>query len=128
MEYSNNLIEIVGVYAVKDNFYLLEFMVQKLAEDIDVSLFTQRIEGESEDNWQVAYEEFYLNLKGDEVIGDCLDVPKNTKPTRLAFYFYYLNIDIPFITPFGELKLPNPMPVPDRLIPMVESFDINDLY
>jgi hypothetical protein len=38
-----------------------------------------------------------------------------TAPARVAFFFHFLRLDRPLLTPAGPILLPPPTPRPDRL-------------
>lgn len=111
-------LQVIGVYKVKENadVHLVELIIPATPSDVQVDDITQEIPNEPKDNWQVAYDEHYLNLKGDKIIGDYFKLPKdNIAPTRVAFFLYFLDFSRPILTQFGEVKLPQPTDIPDRL-------------
>lgn len=114
----NGSVDVVGVYSVPENkeVSLVEMLVHARPSDIDVSRFTQEAPSQPRDNWQVAYDEHYLNGEGDSLLGDFLSPPEDDRArTRLTFYFYFLDPLRPLITPFGEVRLPKRVPMPDCL-------------
>jgi hypothetical protein len=67
--------------------------------DYDWGAITQEVPGQPEDNWQVPYDE------------QPLDKPENS----WVFFFHYLDLSRPLITPDGPLELPPVSSVPDHL-------------
>jgi hypothetical protein len=111
-----------GVYEVNgaQNVHLIEITIDHPPEKVDVGKITQEIQGEDKESWQSPWDEKYLNEEGDEVIGEFFDVPKGTDTTRLAFFFHHLNLNTPLLTPYGQLDLPKPTKMPDRLVDIIE--------
>jgi hypothetical protein len=60
---------------------------------------TQENENGPQSNWQVAYDE----------------QPLDDKRSRWAFFFHYLDLSKPLLTPMGPLELPTPTPLPEHL-------------
>lgn len=114
-------VKIIGIYPINEEVHLLEVIVNASPSDFDVSDFTQEVLGQPRENWQVAYDEYYLSEQGDVIIGDFLHTPKgNTGVSRLAFFLYFLDFNTPLITPYGELKLPDPTSMPLRLSRIID--------
>ena len=80
---------------------LVEIEVGNGGEEIDFGKVTQEIPGKSPSDWQVAYDEQELE--------------KTTSSTRWAFFFHYLNLSEPLLTPFGAVSLPEATELPKRL-------------
>lgn len=119
-------VRIIGVHPINNEVHLLEIMVNTPPSEFDVSDFTQDVPGQPRENWQAAYDEYYLSEQGDVIIGDFLHAPRNdTGVSRLAFFMYFLNFDTPLITPFGKLKLPDPTPVPSRLSRIIDFEEVD---
>lgn len=115
------MVEIFGVYAVNEEVHLIEVTIHKKPSEVNVEGFTQETPGVSRDNWQVAYDEYYLNEQGDKVIGDYFEKPINDEsPTRLTFFLYFLDLSLPLLTPFGQVDLPTASPMPQRLKDIIE--------
>lgn len=110
-------VEVIGVYPINSNVHLFEVMLNdNKPSEVNVDEFTQEILNEPKENWQAAYDERYLNESGDRVVGDFFEKPlEDIAPTRLAFFMYYVNFNTPLITPYGEVALPFPSPLPQRL-------------
>ncbi len=119
-------IELIGVYFVdgQQDISLVELLVDKRADEIDLVMFSQEIEGVSSDNWQVPFSENYLSIDGDEIIGDGFDLPKQIdRKTRLVFFIYFLDVTKEFKTPFGDLALIEKTVQPERLRNIIEFQD-----
>lgn len=87
----NDNVKVIGVYNIDDNndAHLIELEINEKPSLIDIGMFTQEVINVPEDEWQVAYDEHYLNSTGEKIIGDYLNLPQNNMaPTRLAFIFY----------------------------------------
>ena len=76
----NNDIKIIGVYRVPNNseVYLIELAINEKPSLIEVGKFTQENPNQPRGNWQVAYDEYYLNASGDKVIGDYFSLQMRT--------------------------------------------------
>ena len=98
-----NLATIVGVHEIDadEPVHLLELEVTGDVDAFDFADVTQMIADEPRDNWQSAYDE--------------REVPSPSSKRRFAFFFHYLDLNTPLITSFGELGIPEPTPVPERL-------------
>lgn len=121
-------VEVIGVYSVEvtKEVHLVEVLVQALPSSFDVSDFTQEIKGQPKSNWQVAYDEYYLNSNGNAIIGDSLRIPKEeTAMTRMTFYLYFIDFNKPLITPFGNVSLPRPTTMPARLKDIINFEDVD---
>ncbi len=116
----NKKLKILGVYKVEDctNVHLIE--IQYRGDSIDIDKFTQEIESEDKSNWQVIYDEQFLNEEGTEIIAT------PTKGTiRVVFFFHYLNFNKFLITPEGDQKLPNETKMPERLEKIIRYKKVN---
>lgn len=109
-------IEIVGVYPfdATEPCHLIECWLRDATEDFDFGEITQEIPGQSEDNWQVPWNEYRLNADG--TAGELLESSERLNgDVRVAFFFHYLEPDRPLRTPVGDLPLPTPTECPERL-------------
>lgn len=116
-------VNVVGVYGVPEepDVYLVEVVVDRRPSEVDVGAFTQEEPGSPREDWQVPWMEHYPNADGTELAAEVFEVPDDdAAPTRLAFFLRFLAFDRPLITPFGELELPAPQPMPGRLVGKVE--------
>jgi hypothetical protein len=107
------VVEVLGVYAVpeaREPCQLIEVAVTD-AFEFDVGDFTQETPGQPRDNWQVPWDERFLNGAGDAE-----DPTAGAQGNvRLAFFFHDLDPARPLITPFGTVPLPEPTERPARL-------------
>jgi len=118
-----NEVNLIGVYRVTEQpyAYLIELLIKAKHTEIRVNKFTQRREGQPEDNWQVPWDEKYLNIEGDTVIGDWFNAPKEvTDSTRLVFFLHFVNFKQPLISPFGDIGLMLPTAMPERLSAIIQ--------
>jgi len=111
-------IEIVGVHPVDapEPCHLIEM----IASDTDIESLmgeiTQEVPGEQRDNWQAAYDEHYLDASGSAVLDpEYAGQAPAGREARVAFFFHYLDVERPLLTPAGPVALPRPTTRPDRL-------------
>jgi len=115
-------IKIIGIYKVEadEPCHILELEIQNTSEDFDIGSITQEIPDEPIDNWQVPYDEHYLDQNGEILITP--EYPEGM-PTdnvlRVAFYFHYLDFNKPLNTPVGDIDLIKETNKPERLNFMV---------
>ncbi|MFC3120182.1 hypothetical protein [Agaribacter flavus] len=93
--------EILGVYPINaaEPCHLVEVIVSTDIDEFDWGKVTQEGEGQPLENWQIAYDEN----------------PINVEKGHWVFFFHYLNLSKPLITPEGKTKIPKPSELPDRL-------------
>lgn len=116
------MVEIIGAYYVDGHpdLSLLELIVHKPFNQINIIEFTQEIERQHFDNWQVPFNEKYLDLQGENIIGDDLVTPTElSRSCRLTFFIYFMDYDKPMITPFGKINLPAKTVAPERITRIV---------
>jgi hypothetical protein len=82
-----------------EDLYLIEVEIQPANALVDWGKFTQFRPDTPRSNWQVAYAERPI----DEASG------------RWVFFFHYLDLSRPLITPLGEQTLPRAAPLPSTL-------------
>lgn len=117
----NTTIDVVGVYAVagEPNVHLVELIVRYCEGIFDLGAFTQEEAGLPESDWQVAYDEQVLDLNGTKILSGDLSRKGETDiwtgDVRLVFFFHFLNLSRPLKTPFGDVSLPQPTAMPERL-------------
>lgn len=70
------------------------------SEDSDFGQVTQSIDGVNREYWQVAYDE--------------QPIPQGAG-NHYVFFFHYLYLCKPLLTPFGQIDLPKPTPLPSHL-------------
>lgn len=114
----NDKVKVIGIYKIQENddVHLIELEINEKPSIIDVGKFTQETPNVQREDWQVAYDEHYLTSAGDKVIGDYLRLPENDKsPTRLTFFLYFINFELPLLSQFGEIELMCATLLPERL-------------
>lgn len=114
---------LIGVYTVdgQADVHLIELDIKAKHTDIDIGGFTQRQDGINQMSWQSPWDEKYLNEKGSEITGDWFKAPQNVaETTRLAFFLHFIDFNKPLTTPFGDIDLSPPEPMPDRLSSIIE--------
>jgi hypothetical protein len=96
--------ELKGIYIVDNNsdVHLIEIQFDDTPGNIDVGQITQELEGQPRGNWQSPWDEKYLDDKGEEIIGDYFDIPKD-------------GFSKPLLTQDGQLNLTKPTSLPTRL-------------
>lgn len=116
-------LSIIGVYpepSAEEPCHLVELRVDDSWGSVDISSITQRVAGQPRGNWQVPYDEYALNADGtlgEACFGEPIAVVNGG--ARVAFFFHYLDLHEPLITPSGNIELPAEAPRPDRLSFMV---------
>ncbi|WP_343303041.1 hypothetical protein AAHN97_15915 [Chitinophaga niabensis] len=116
-------VNLIGIYRVAEQPYAypIELIIKAKPADISVHEFVQRKEGVPRDDWQVPWDEKYLNNEGDTVTGDWLNKPKDvTDTTRLTFFLHFVNFKQPLSTPFGDIGLMLPTAMPERLSAIIQ--------
>ncbi len=99
-------------------------VVNKNPSEFDIGEFTQRVEDLPRSSWQAPFEEKYLDLTGEKIIGDYFDLPKTSEGlTRLTFFIYYLDTSKPLQTPFGEIQLIEVTDIPERIRNIIQYED-----
>jgi hypothetical protein len=90
---------------------------------VNVDEFRQEDPGVRPENWQVAYDDRFLDGEGTSFISERwatswrpLD-PAAAEParSRLIFFIHFLRFDRPLGTPYGLVDLPPPSSMPERL-------------
>ncbi len=94
---------IIGVHEIEadEPVHLIEIEVTGDADQFDFGDVTQADENVSRDNWQCAYDE--------------REIDSPTAGRRFAFFLHYLNFELPLATSFGDIDIPNPTAIPERL-------------
>jgi len=117
-------VRVIGLYSVPDNedVALVEVAVDRPPSAVDVGKFTQEERGVDQANWQVPYDERYLNADGTSEIGERWasgwdPLPGVVEPgtTRLVFFFHFLASSRPLKSPDGDVSLPVVSSLPARL-------------
>ncbi len=121
-------VSVLGVYAVPHHseVHLIEALVNAAPGEFDLADFTQEDPSLAQDDWQVAYDERYLNAEGDQVLGGTFEEPEiQDLPTRIAFFFHYIDFEKPLLTPFGPVTLPAAAEMPHRLASLMEYEEVD---
>lgn len=112
-------VEVIGVHPVPDvsSCYLVEAIIHGGIEVPDFALFTQPMADRPRSEWQVAYDGQLLDDDGERVLTDLLIHPPDAWPhrARIAFFFHFLDVRHPLVTPFGEVALVPTTQTPARL-------------
>lgn len=111
----NNSIELIGIYQLNHPsiIHIIELQVNEEIQEFDISKFTQEMEGQDKMNWQVPYDEKFLD-SDNKVIGDWINIPTSLHAeTKIVFFFHELNFDKPLITPYGELVISSAIDQPN---------------
>ena len=92
-----NPVQVIGVHPVVagEPVHLVE--LQTDVDDFDFGNVTQNIPGQPRSHWQVAYDE------------------RKVGENRFAFFFHYLDMAKPLLSPAGPLELPLEAPIPEHL-------------
>lgn len=121
-------VSIIGVYPIqnKADVHFIELEIDEKPSLVDIGVFTQETPDRPRQDWQAAYDEHYLNSSGDDIIGDSMNLPEeDDAPTRLAFFLYFVNFDLPLLSQFGESKLPCATELPERLKDIIVFEDVD---
>ena len=100
------------------NVYLVEVLIEQLDSNFDPGTFTQEQAGAPRDNWQVPYDEKFLDADGMSKQSP----QSGLSSTRLAFFMHDLNLSRPLQTQYGPVSLPQPTPMPVRLSSLFRYF------
>jgi len=97
-------VRVIGAYQVPNypDVHLIEVHVESPRSAVDVGAFSQADPALAPDSWQVAYDERFLDSPG-------------SSRSRLVFFLHYVRFDRPLKTPFEDVALPAPTPMPSRL-------------
>jgi hypothetical protein len=114
-------LEILGVYPIEaqEPVHIVELVIHNSKGKVDLFKITQELPGQPASNWQVPYDEKFLDEEGQKVIADDYQVRSMPEiwngEVRLVFFFHYLDLRKKLLTPFGKIRLPKESPKPDRL-------------
>ena len=99
----SDTVTIIGVHEIEagEPVHLIEIEVTGDADRFDFGDVTQADENVPRDNWQCAYDE--------------REIYSPTAGRRFAFFLHYLNFELPLATSFGDIDIPEPTPIPERL-------------
>jgi len=92
---------IIGVHSVEapEPCYLIEIEFNEPPDDDAWFAITQEIPDQPQGDWQVPWDE----------------QPLDTEKKRWAFFFHYLDVARPLLTPCGPIVLPEPTERPQHL-------------
>lgn len=114
--------KIIGVYSVseaEEPCHLIELAIFDGSGVFPVADITQEIAERAQDNWQVPYSERLVSGDGKRILTEEFEAEDHPDlwhgDFRLVFFFHYLDVKQPLITPFGTLQLPAPSGRPSRL-------------
>jgi len=114
-----------GCYDFDEEWYLVEMLLDIPSSGIKWSAIEVPEEGTGRDNWQVPYQEQYLNEDGTERVCDLYDEPEeDVQPCRVAFFICKGEGKV-LSTPYGCFELVDGNAVPERLDGVVE-FNADD--
>jgi hypothetical protein len=115
-------IEILGIHPFPEAStpcHLVEALVHGADGDFPIFDFTQERPGLSQVEWQIPHCAKIMSAEGTGVMADaagtCDDLDLWMDEVRLAFFFHHLDPSLPLQTPFGEVSLPEPSALPERL-------------
>ncbi|KKK69309.1 hypothetical protein LCGC14_2935330 [marine sediment metagenome] len=117
----NAHVEVIGVHKIasREPCHLIEVVVRDAGGPFSLGDFTQEWPGKDPAGWQVAYAAKFLDQEGVRITGNTTLDKGNAElwasPTRIAFFFHYLDLGDPLQSPFGDIHLPPPSPMPERL-------------
>jgi hypothetical protein len=113
-------VTVEGVYEVPDHadVHLIELTVDVPASQVDPGKFTQEVPGQPQSEWQVAWDEWYLDPDSGQPLGQSPMDAAGMARTRLAFFLHSMDRSRPLVTPFGPIELPTPTAAPTRLSPI----------
>lgn len=94
-------LNIIGIYPVDapEPCHLIEVQIAPSNQEYDWGSVTQEVKGQPKSNWQVPWDEQELDASNG----------------RWVFFFHYLDLSKPLITPDGPKKLPQAAVLPEYL-------------
>lgn len=112
-------ISVIGMYPVEEATepcHLVEILIEDFQGNLSFDDFTQEVDGQPRDNWQVPWLEYLLSDDGETgEMTTSLGPLEINNMQRLAFFFHYLDLSRPMLSPAGEISLLEPMSRPNRL-------------
>ena len=96
-------VAIIGIHPIPadEPVHLIELLVEGVTEKFDIGEVTQQVPDQPRSNWQSPYDARVLQASNDKI--------------RYAFFFHYLDLGQPLLTPIGPLPLPPPTNKPKYL-------------
>lgn len=109
--------QIIGIYKIPNynDVKLIELLIEEPINEFDPGQITQQQKGQDRLNWQTAYDEKYLDLSGNKIVGDDFDRPQDMDKFRVAFFFHYIDTSKPLISQYGLINLREATDLPERL-------------
>jgi hypothetical protein len=100
---SSKRVQILGVHPVPDNddIWLIEIEIRGDLDGFDFGDVTQEDYGIPSSNWQVAYDDRLVAQRGET--------------STYAFFFHFLEFNLPLLTSWGPIEIPSPTPTPRHL-------------
>ncbi len=112
-------------YDFHEEVLLLDVVIEDQFQNIDLMEFTVPEEGCKKSDWQVPYMEQFLYCDKDEKLCPTYEEPDDdTSPVRICFFIFKGEGTI-LQTPYGNVDLSDPLPLPDSLAEIIE-FDEED--
>jgi hypothetical protein len=114
-------VEIIGVYPVQaeEPCHAIELWARGLIRPFSFGDFKQKAPDKPERAWQCAWLEHILSTDGTKILAREAEVSSKRElfrgDLRVMFFIHYLDPGRSLITPFGEVDLPRPTPLPERL-------------
>jgi hypothetical protein len=112
-------LQVLGVHPVEeapDPCHLVELYIDGPGDTFDLRGVTQERAGLPGSDWQTPFEEHLVDPGGASGRPLAPDQARAVAaPARLAFFFHFLRLDRPLLTPAGPLLLPAPTERPARL-------------
>lgn len=104
--------------------YLIEMTIDGREAIVADLPFTQRKQDVPESDWQAPWLERYLYPNGREVVSEG-SPPEDATRVRVAFYLHDLDPAQPLASPWGDIKMPQPTPMPARLM-QIAPYEVVD--
>ncbi len=109
-----------GCYRFGRNWRIVELTLPCTPDEIDWFGFSVPEEGVGEYDRAVPYMEQYLSPDGTEKLCDAWEEPEDQQsPSRVAFFLPVTGGDT-LETPYGDISLTDPGPLPERLRAILE--------
>ena len=118
-----HLVELIGIYHVsgQKDVHLIELGIKTNHANVDIGQITQMEDWVDPLDWQIPWDEKFLNTEGTKTTEDGMDSSSdNSDYTRLTFFLHYVDFHKPLITQFGALELKNPEIMPERISSIIE--------
>ena len=98
-----NAVRVVGIHPMlaDEPVHLIEIEVTGDVDAFDFTEVAQKLPDQPRENWQAAYDE--------------REVGRDASRVRFAFFFHYLDLEKPLLTPFGSVWLPAESRIPKHL-------------